>query len=81
MGFCKQFCKRAWRCNIQLLLVMVIVMACGTPLAAGSNALNFDAGWVMHTGDNPDWAKAEFDDSEWKAIEVGSPWEEAGYGT
>ena len=79
MGFCKQFCKRAWRCNIQLLLVMVIVMACGTPLAAGSNALNFDAGWVMHTGDNPDWAKAEFDDSEWKAVEVGSPWEEAGY--
>ena len=28
-----------------------------------------DKGWKFHTGDNPDWAKAGFDDSAWKPID------------
>lgn len=26
-------------------------------------------GWTFHAGDNPDWAKADFDDSKWEAID------------
>ncbi|MCY7351233.1 MAG: hypothetical protein LH606_11290, partial [Cytophagaceae bacterium] len=28
-----------------------------------------DKGWKWHAGDNPDWAKPEFDDSQWEAID------------
>ena len=33
----------------------------------------------MQTGDNQAWADPDFDDNKWQAIEVGVPWEEAGY--
>ncbi len=32
-----------------------------------------DKGWKWHTGDNPDWAKPEFDDSKWESIDPTSP--------
>ena len=28
-----------------------------------------DKGWKWHAGDNPDWAKADFDDSKWESID------------
>ncbi len=28
-----------------------------------------DNGWKWHAGDNPDWAKADFDDSDWEEID------------
>lgn len=28
-----------------------------------------DGGWKWHAGDNPDWAKADFNDSNWEAID------------
>ncbi|MDB5243633.1 MAG: hypothetical protein JWP57_4258, partial [Spirosoma sp.] len=28
-----------------------------------------DNGWTFHAGDNPEWAKAEFDDSKWERID------------
>ena len=28
-----------------------------------------DKGWKWHAGDNPDWAKADFDDSKWENID------------
>jgi cephalosporin-C deacetylase len=46
---------------------------------AGQGQLKIDNGWVMATGDNPDWANADFDDSAWKSIRVGESWEKAGY--
>ncbi len=27
-----------------------------------------DKDWIWHTGDNPEWAKADFDDSNWESI-------------
>jgi len=41
--------------------------------------MQLGTGWVMQTGDNQAWADPDIDDSKWKAIEVGVPWEEAGY--
>ncbi|MFN8347770.1 MAG: hypothetical protein U0X91_22385 [Spirosomataceae bacterium] len=28
-----------------------------------------DKGWTWHAGDNPDFAKADFDDSKWESID------------
>lgn len=37
-------------------------------------------GWVCRTGDDERWADPALDDADWKPIEVGKPWEEAGLG-
>ena len=31
--------------------------------------LSLDKGWMWHAGDNPDWAKPAFDDSQWETID------------
>ncbi|MEN9022244.1 MAG: acetylxylan esterase [Verrucomicrobiales bacterium] len=48
-------------------------------LPATSQALNIAQGWRFTTGDNAAWAQPEFDDSTWKPIEIGRPWEKAGH--
>ena len=48
-------------------------------LPATSQALNIAQGWRFTTGDNAAWAQPEFDDSAWKPIEIGRPWEKAGH--
>jgi len=35
--------------------------------------------WRFHTGDNPAWASAGFDDSSWSLLAAGKPWSEQGY--
>jgi len=35
--------------------------------------------WKFKTGDNFEWAKPAFNDSSWKPIETGKPWESQGY--
>lgn len=35
--------------------------------------------WKFATGDNLKWAKPGFDDSDWKTIYAGEPWEAQGY--
>lgn len=48
-------------------------------LPATSPALDIAQGWRFTTGDDAAWAQPEFDDSAWKPIEVGKPWEKAGH--
>ncbi|MDQ4141526.1 MAG: ATP-binding protein [Bacteroidota bacterium] len=35
----------------------------------GDKGILLDKGWVFHPGDNLDWAKPDFDDREWQAID------------
>lgn len=35
--------------------------------------------WKFRTGDNPEWSSPDFNDSQWKDIKIGSPWETQGY--
>jgi cephalosporin-C deacetylase-like acetyl esterase len=42
--------------------------------------LNLEEGWVCHTGDDETWADPDLDDANWKPIEVGKSWEQAGLG-
>jgi cephalosporin-C deacetylase len=41
--------------------------------------LKLDQGWVMKTGDNLAWACPDFVHSDWTPIQVGKPWEQAGF--
>ena len=42
------------------------------------SALPIEEGWRIQKGDNPAWSQPNFDDSAWKAIIVGQPWEKGG---
>jgi len=64
--------------GIGCFAVLVSVLCSGS-VPAEQLQLNIHEGWVMHTGDNRIWAKAEFDDKEWKSIQIGTTWEEAGF--
>lgn len=41
--------------------------------------LMLDGSWKFQIGDNPEWAGADFDDSEWETINVPSTWEDQGF--
>ena len=43
-----------------------------------TSALLITEGWRIQKGDNPAWSQPNFDDSAWKAIPVGQPWEKGG---
>ena len=42
-------------------------------------ARDISNGWRFKTGDDVAWAQPDFDDADWKPIEVGKPWEKAGH--
>jgi cephalosporin-C deacetylase len=63
--------------NISFVAVCIIIFH--PILAIGQNSIRLDTGWVMQTGDNQAWASPDIDDSGWQAIQVGVPWDEAGY--
>lgn len=64
--------------KVGFCLVFVFSLHSGITIAR-QGQLKIDDRWVMKTGDNPDWAKTDFDDSAWKSIRVGESWEKAGY--
>ncbi len=63
--------------NISLLVVVIVALF--SSLTVGQNSIRLDKNWVMKTGDNPAWANPDFDDSQWQAIKVDVPWEQAGH--
>ncbi len=45
----------------------------------GRATMPLDSTWQFRSGDNPAWASASLDDSQWEPIEVGRPWEGQGH--
>ncbi len=41
--------------------------------------INIEGKWSFKIGDDPDWASARFNDSDWTKIEVPSRWEDEGF--
>jgi sigma-B regulation protein RsbU (phosphoserine phosphatase) len=41
--------------------------------------VSLDSGWRFHPGDDPRWAKADFDDSTWPMLRADKPWSSQGY--
>lgn len=46
---------------------------------ASAQEIDISQGWKFKQGDNLEWAKPEFNDADWKSIEVGRTWELQGY--
>lgn len=42
-------------------------------------SVNLNGRWKFHTGDNKEWRSPDFNDEEWKRIQVPSEWENEGY--
>ncbi len=40
----------------------------------GKGVAALDGTWQFQVGDDPRWAKADFDDSDWESIDVSAPW-------
>ena len=38
-------------------------------------SIDIEGEWSIQKGDNPDWAKSDYDDSKWDKVEVPGPWE------
>ncbi len=68
--------------KISLVLFSLIITLSffGCNAKPGSkNVFELDNGWKFKEGDNLNYAKPEYDDSEWKEINVGNRWENQGY--
>jgi sigma-B regulation protein RsbU (phosphoserine phosphatase) len=50
-----------------------------TPQANRLAAVSIDGLWRFHTGDDPGWASAGFDDSSWVLLKSNRPWTRQGY--
>ncbi|HVB03959.1 MAG TPA: putative Ig domain-containing protein [Chitinophagaceae bacterium] len=64
---------------MKFILLSSIVFLSSFPLVTAQNTISLDRGWKFRTGDNFTWADSSFDDSGWKGIGVGKPWEQEGY--
>lgn len=63
------------------LLVSVVAATCwARPCNADAAPPmpDISKGWKFHQGDDPAWAAPDYDDSQWRAIKVGKPWEQQG---
>jgi cephalosporin-C deacetylase len=65
--------------NTTLICLTLYVLFLSDGANANQGQLELNTGWKMNTGDNPDWAKPDFDDSVWDPIKVGEYWEKNGY--
>lgn len=47
--------------------------------SAAGGPVTISAAWRFHTGDDPQWASPEFDDSQWPLLRLDKSWAEQGY--
>jgi alpha-galactosidase len=66
--------------TLLFFVFLIISLQCQTNII-DKNAIKLDNGWKFITGDNIDYARQDFDDSQWKEIRVDKTWEGCGYGS
>ena len=47
--------------------------------SSAAGPVTIRAPWRFHTGDNPQWAAPDFDDSRWSLLQTGKSWTDQGY--
>ncbi|RMH22471.1 MAG: response regulator [Acidobacteria bacterium] len=64
-----------------LLLLLVATAGGAVPLELDSleQPVSIAGAWRFHPGDDPAWARPDFDDEDWAEIEVPVPWGRQGY--
>ena len=70
-------------CALCMLAVQAQAPASATPAAAtqqpaAHGVLNLEGPWRFHTGDDPNWADPNFDDSSWTTVTLGQSLAEQG---
>lgn len=55
------------------------LILCILPICLWAQPIDISKGWKFKQGDNTEWAKPDFNDGDWKPIEVGKFWEFQGY--
>lgn len=63
--------------NLAIILAVLVLTSCQRKINEIEIPVN--TGWKFITGDNPDYSKPDYNDSEWKNIAVDKIWEEQGY--
>jgi len=63
--------------------ILIALSLTGLSINAGATdfykEINIRGNWYFKIGDNQEWSKTNFDDSNWKKNYVPSPWEDEGY--
>jgi DUF1680 family protein len=72
------------RKKLPLLISIIAVLFISTTFVSftpksDNDSIPLPDKWKFHTGDNPDFSKADFNDSAWGEIPVGTEWEASGY--
>jgi len=65
--------------GVPFMIFMAILFFCSNAIRGDENSMQLGTGWIMKTGDDPKWAEPNLNESDWQTIQVGVPWEEAGY--
>jgi hypothetical protein len=69
--------------RIALLLLCASVLPVRSQIFDASQwshgVTSIEALWRFHTGDNPQWASPDFDDSSWPLLTSGKDWSQQGY--
>ena len=62
-----------------ILTIFLLVIFTNGFSQANSEKIKLSGNWKFQTGDSPEYSKPEFDDQNWKSIQVGKNWTSQGY--
>ena len=60
-------------CVLPVMLTLPAVLPAQSTIALGNATAELTGPWKFHTGDNPNWAQPDFDDSAWSTIDLTPP--------
>lgn len=63
------------------LVLLCATAACGqfADVSSAGGSVTINAAWRFHTGDDPQWASPNFDDSQWPLLRLDKSWADQGY--
>ena len=62
-----------------LLIITLFIISFSVLHAQKEQSIELKDGWKFKVGDNLEYAKSGFDDTQWKSIQVDKIWEQQGY--
>jgi len=67
--------------KIKEIYIVVVLLLITIPFHAENlvKISNLEGTWKFSIGDNPDWAKIDFDDSDWDYVKAPESWEQNGF--
>ena len=75
----KLLVEKSWWINKMKLIALILILAVTVYGAESRRIVDLRGQWKFRIGDNPEWAKPDFDDSDWEKIFAPSPWEDEGF--